>query len=144
MIKPKLKRDWIGRYVKLLYPMRTAGGTEFERGDIMRVTENRGGLNLDSAVQCPLCQRRARAYIKGVSENAVLLLPESYQPPSELVAIRKSGDWREILETLKEARRFTRQLYCDSGKKHNDPARDIWQRCEDAIALFEELSDEVD
>jgi len=77
----KLKRDWVGRYVLLLYQMETNGGAIFEQGEIMHVTSIYRGLNLDAVRICPHCRRRYRHQIARVPYNAVVLLPLDYTPP---------------------------------------------------------------
>jgi hypothetical protein len=79
--KPKLKRDWIGRYVRLLYQMETRGGSIFEEGEVMKVNDNHGGLTLEAVRACPHCRRLYRHQIRKVSMANVILLPMNYQPP---------------------------------------------------------------
>ena len=78
---PRLKRDWEGRYVQLRTELRTKGGTIFERGEIMLVTRNHGGLHLDATIRCQHCSRRSNYKIKEVHEAEVELLPPEYTPP---------------------------------------------------------------
>ncbi len=80
MKKPKLKRDWVGRFVRLKRAMQTNGGTFFEAGEILEVYENWGGLKLQTIKYCPECSRRFRHTIKSVNENDVELLPEDWKP----------------------------------------------------------------
>jgi hypothetical protein len=79
--KPRLKRDWIGRYVRLLCRLEARGGQIFEEGEVMRVEDNHGGLTLEAVRACPYCRRLYRHRIRKVSMGAVILLPMNYQPP---------------------------------------------------------------
>lgn len=96
MKKPKRKKDWVGRYVRLRYDKETNGGKTFEAGSIMRVTRNFGGLNLEAPETCPSCGLGDRHYIIGVSEHHVELLPEAYKPRRD-----KAGRARKALDQLK-------------------------------------------
>jgi len=79
-MKKMLKRDWEGRYVRLLFEQENNGGDVFSAGTIMRVHRNFGGLHLWVYPSCPRCERLHREFIKGVPESAVDLLPENYRP----------------------------------------------------------------
>lgn len=78
--KPKLKHDWHGRYVRLLLPHETKGGAIFEAGEVMLVTRNFGGLQLESVRACDTCRRKHRHRITKVSEHHVHLLPKECVP----------------------------------------------------------------
>lgn len=78
-----LKRDWEGRYVRLLRQVETRAGDIFEPGEILRVTRNYGGLHLMAVKICRDCKRKSRGYIKGVPERDVILLPADYKPEPE-------------------------------------------------------------
>jgi hypothetical protein len=78
--RPKLKRDWAGRYVRLKHEHVTNGGVIFGPGEVMLVTRNYGGLHLKTTKKCGECSRRFRVSIKGVRDCDVELLPEDYQP----------------------------------------------------------------
>lgn len=77
---PRLKRDWEGRYVRLLYSATTRGGAIFEAGQVLQVVKNHNGLELTTVVRCPECHRRNQDIIRGVSERDVFLLPPEYRP----------------------------------------------------------------
>jgi len=79
--KPKLKRDWIGRYVRLLYRLETKGGSIFEEGEVMEVEAYYRGLSLQALRTCPHCYRQNRLRICRVQEECVSLLPLDYRPP---------------------------------------------------------------
>lgn len=79
--KPKLKRDWVGRGVRLLIELETKGGNVFPIGTIMRVTRNFGGLHLTAVQACKECQLKHRHTIKGVHEDSVELLHEWIKRP---------------------------------------------------------------
>lgn len=80
-MKPELKRDWVGRYVRLLRKLETKNGTIFEKGEAMRVlVDNSEGLELQAAIRCNHCARRHnyRAIIHDL--NIVSLLPADFDP----------------------------------------------------------------
>jgi hypothetical protein len=81
--KPRLKRDWEGRYVRLKRKMETKGGDVFEAGEVMRVDRNYGGLHLSAVRHCSECKKRYRGHLRKVQERDVMLLPEDYRPESE-------------------------------------------------------------
>jgi hypothetical protein len=74
--KPKLKRDWKGRKVRLREEIQTKGGTIFPAGMVLNVVQNRSGLTLETVMRCPTCEVSQRNWIKGVGEWKVELLPE--------------------------------------------------------------------
>ncbi len=76
MNKPKLKRDWIGRRVRLLRKIETNGGSIFPAGTIMIVHDNHGGLRLKMEVQeCKHCGLAIRhRTVKKIPESSVELL----------------------------------------------------------------------
>lgn len=80
MNKPRLKRDWIGRHVRLVADMNTKGGTLFKSGTIMEVVQNRGGLTLRTTIQCKECNVGRYHYISKVNEYDVELLPIGFVP----------------------------------------------------------------
>lgn len=80
---PRLKRDWNGRYIKLLRKIETDGGVIFLAGEVMLVTRNFGGLHLNTVHQCSKCERGFRLGIRKVPESWVTLLPKDYSPPVE-------------------------------------------------------------
>lgn len=79
---PKLKRDWIGRYVRLRRQMENGWGGVFEAGEVVRVSGYYRGLELEAIHECPHCRRRGRDRISRVSCAAVELLPADYRPAS--------------------------------------------------------------
>lgn len=80
MSKPKRKRDWIGRYVRLLAKQKNGFGAIFEAGEVMYVDRNHGGLHLSAVIRCQHCARRHHYSITRVPETDVELLPVDYQP----------------------------------------------------------------
>jgi hypothetical protein len=82
--KPRLKRDWEGRYVRLLRPIETKGGVIFAAGEVMQVTRNFGGLHLRTiGFRCPTCERGFRRGVSKVHESTVSLLPLDWKPDVE-------------------------------------------------------------
>ena len=78
---PLLKRDWIGRYVRLVREQRTCGGVIFDKGEILRVVSCwRGRLKLETIVRCEHCRRRQQVGIAGVSEKSLEILPIDFEP----------------------------------------------------------------
>ena len=90
MAKKMLKRDWEGRYVRLRRKMTTKGGHTFEKGEVMLVDRNYGGLHLSSVIRCAHCARRHNYQIIKVPEGDVVLLPEDYKSPSARELINES------------------------------------------------------
>lgn len=81
-MKPKLKRDWVGRYVRLKEEIQTNGGVIFAVGEVMRVTRNFGGLQLETVgFKCKKCERGFRHRVTKVHEYSVSLLPPDWKPP---------------------------------------------------------------
>lgn len=80
MTRPKLKRDWVGRYVRTKREIETRGGTIFDAGEVFVVTRNFGGLHLEAVIQCEHCHRRSRRFVKGIPERDVVLLAPDYKP----------------------------------------------------------------
>lgn len=78
MERPKLKRDWIGRFVRLRKPMETAAGVFFEAGEVMEVYKYYRGLGLRTTCCCSECSRRYRDRIDKVAIEDVLLLLEDH------------------------------------------------------------------
>lgn len=129
MKKPRLKRDWEGRHVRLRRTLETKGGEIFEPGEIMLVRRNHGGLHLSAVRECAECRRRHRGYIHGVSEHDVTLLPEDYRP-DELQSIRLHIILEEAIWMLGNTgahcwidwRERTRKLLSDWDHKENEDA----------------------
>ena len=97
-VQPKLKRDWVGRHVRLLRDMQTHGGDMFQAGTVMRVIQNRGGLKLAKVKSCPRCAAEHRERIHKVDEVDVELLHQDYEPvtqPDEVLFEIETGenDW---------------------------------------------------
>ncbi len=80
MLEPKLKRDWHGRYVRLKGTVETRGGIILEAGEVMRVTRNHGGLDLEAVIQCDHCNRNNRRFVRKLQERSVVLLPADFVP----------------------------------------------------------------
>ena len=85
MTRPKLKRDWEGRHVRLVHDHTTKGGSIFPKGEIMLVERNFGGLHLAAVHACSTCRLRYRHRIKDVDERDVVLLSEDYVPPVDRI-----------------------------------------------------------
>lgn len=82
-MKKMLKREWVGRYVRLKAETRTRGGAIFDAGEVMRVHRNYKGLHLDAITVCEHCGRRHQHFITGVDERKVVLLDVDFEPPKE-------------------------------------------------------------
>lgn len=74
---PRLKRDWIGRYVRLRQPLRTRGGTVFATGEVLLVIDYYRGLELRTPGPDAAGSWR---WITRVDLAKVELLPVDYQP----------------------------------------------------------------
>lgn len=107
--RPKLKRDWVGRYVRLRHDTKTRGGTTFPAGEVMRVTRNFGGLFLSALRPCAMCGDCR--LLRGVQERDVDLLPKDWTPddppgvPDDV--LRGAGVEGVVLEA-----------YMDDGVRH--------------------------
>ncbi len=102
---PKLKRDWVGRYVRLRHQKQTAGGEIFEAGEVMRVYRNYGGLWLEALFECTECARRVRGRIKKVQEYDVELIPPGFTPatvPTRRELIAHMGELSGYIHHLLE------------------------------------------
>jgi hypothetical protein len=77
MQKKMLKREWIGRQVKLLTALETNGGKIFAVGTIMTVSNlhGRGGFNLRKTIICDKCGCGEHHSISAVGERYLELLP---------------------------------------------------------------------
>lgn len=73
--KPKLKRDWVGRRVRLVNRVVSRGGKIFEAGTVMNVIRNHSGLHLTAEQVCDKCGLGDLHWVRGVSEDSVELLP---------------------------------------------------------------------
>lgn len=137
MDKPRLKRDWIERYVRLKREVRTHGGVVFAAGDVMRVAGNRSGLRLVATNACPDCQRQFRVYVTGVNEDAVELLPPDYAPmpplyPRPLVAEFARDIEREL------------RAHDDRPGIENEPVEYLWERLQEELRELRDALDEED
>jgi len=74
--KPRLKRDWEGRSVRVLREIQTRGGRIFAPGAIMVVDRNFGGLSLHKRDVCPHCKCGQDHRVVKVHESDVELLPK--------------------------------------------------------------------
>lgn len=100
--KPKLKREWIGRYVRLLRTVKTRGGNVFAAGEALKVLNSYGGLTLLRQHVCEHCGRRADVVTK-IAETEVELLPEDYVPEPPPVMIKLTP---ELIAVLRNAFRL--------------------------------------
>lgn len=94
--RPKRKKDWVGRRVRLRRDLENKGGNLFRAGEVMEVRRNFGGLELRTLAECTSCFKGHWRTIKDISEADVELLPRSFSRMSEsrdpsliLVAVRK-------------------------------------------------------
>lgn len=90
--KPKLKREWVRRYVKLLRQLETNGEVIFPAGEIMKVVRNHQGLTLKGLHFCSLCAKAHRETIAGISENSVEMMPEDFQPDNKIFDFQSLQD----------------------------------------------------
>lgn len=74
------KKDWEGRFVRLLENVKTRGTTIFFAGTVLKVFRNFGGLWVEAVTRCPTCEIVTRHFIQKVEERKVYLLPVGYQP----------------------------------------------------------------
>jgi len=80
--EPRLKRDWVGRYVRLRRDLETQDGVIFDAGEVMQVYKTyHGRMGLRALHRCEHCERRALSRITGVETYNLEILPEDYQPP---------------------------------------------------------------
>ena len=107
--KPKLKREWEGRYVVTKYPMRN-GNHYIAPYTLLKVSENYGGLCLKNIREtCPTCGFQHRIYITKVEEYKVTLLPEDYKPDEQPVQKRRTAvlAFTEATEILRDVYHLT-------------------------------------
>lgn len=97
--KPRLKREWIGRYVRLLRNVKTRGGTIFLAGETLKVLNSYGGLTLLRQHVCEHCGRRTDIVTK-IAEREVELLPEDYIPESPPVTTKLTPELIELLRRI--------------------------------------------
>lgn len=83
--KPRRKRDWEGRFVRLRRTIENTGGAIFEEGEVLKVTRNFGGLHLEGIKRCAGCEKAYRRRITKINEGTVNLLPLDYQPEDKLL-----------------------------------------------------------
>lgn len=87
-LRPKLKREWAGRYVELVRDVRNGAGTLFRRGEVMRVHHIWRGVHLNRVFRCAVCGNDFRQEII-VAEADVKMLPPDYgpEPPARMIAM---------------------------------------------------------
>ena len=85
------KKDWEGRFVRLLNNVETGGGTIFSAGRVLKVFRNFGGLWLEEVTRCPTCEIVTRHIIQKVEERKVYFLPVGYQPTKRETRLRESA-----------------------------------------------------
>lgn len=78
--QPRLKREWIGRHVRLKTTKQTVTGVRFRTGEIMHVYGYYRGLKLESIRACPECTRRHRQKIERVPIEDVELVSKDHVP----------------------------------------------------------------
>ena len=77
MKRPRLKRDWIGRRVRLLRKMETVGGLMLPTGLVMKLEATwRGRFKLSVVRTCKHCGVGQRSSIARVRESDVELLED--------------------------------------------------------------------
>lgn len=83
---PRLKREWVGRYVRLKHVTRNGAGTIFEKGEVLRVDRTyRGSMTVETIKKCEHCKRRTFTSIK-LGTNSLEVLPIDYDPEKGLVS----------------------------------------------------------
>lgn len=126
MPRKMLKRDWIGRYVRLYQDVVTKGGTIFAKGEVLLVTQNRGGLTLEGIRICPTCESRyRRRVVSRVSEGSVILLAPDFAPDD--VTSPLLPQWVALCDDL------IRYMESPDG-----PIEWLWHSCD--IGFFEDLT----
>ena len=104
MNEPRLKRDWEGRYVRLLREVKNYGGDVVPAGAVMLVKRNYGGLDISRIAYCECCSVGTRIVVRKVSEHDVELLPKDTDISALLstsLTIREAGMKRTISDLEK-------------------------------------------
>ena len=86
------KKDWEGRFVRLLENVKTRRTTIFFAGTVLKVFRNFGGLWLEEVTRCPTCEIVTRHIIQRVEERKVYFLPVGYQPTKSETPLKRAGD----------------------------------------------------
>lgn len=73
---PKLKRDWIGRKVRLIRDVETKGGKIYPAGLIMHVYKNFNGLHVRVLRKCEHCGISEWDGIKGLAISDLELVDD--------------------------------------------------------------------
>lgn len=105
MEKPKFKREWKGRYVRLLSEIQNRGGDVFDSGAIMVVEKNYGGLHLRGTIECKCCGGTIKRYLRRVDENSVELLPKGFVPEPQAHIARESEEVRRLKDLVQDMQR---------------------------------------
>ena len=93
MIRPKLKRDWIGLIVRTLRPMQTRIGTRLPAGSICTVTDSYGGLRLETS-KCDHCG--VQVTIKDVRESDVEIIERNEKETAARSYMRRRYRYRGV------------------------------------------------
>ncbi len=137
-----LKREWVGRRVRILEDLQNRGGDVFTAGTVMEVTRNFGGLWLESLHLCPACLEWKKRSIAKIRETRVTLLPIGYTETIEERLLRAGKDaarrlgidadaFRETELRLRESRAViaaSRRLLVDGLRYHEHDGHNMPKR----------------
>lgn len=97
--KPKRKSDWVGRFVRIEFPMQNDNGVCFHAGKVMQVIKYRGTLTLEAIANCRNCESLHHAQLTDVDEWDVILEPENYKPKPQITSFQdlqtEIGKWSQ-------------------------------------------------
>lgn len=85
---PKLRRDWIGRYVRLIRQIEN-GVRRFPKGEIFRVRGAYDGFYLETVRPCSACGNSRLESISRVPERDLEILPVDYDPETKVFEVRE-------------------------------------------------------
>lgn len=105
MEKPKFKREWKGRHVRLRRDIETKGGDVFEQGSVMLVEKNYGGLQLRGTIECDCCGGTKKRWVKNVSEYEVDLLDSDFVLEDNPRSVRESVEIRRLKDLVQDMQR---------------------------------------
>lgn len=137
-----LKREWVGRRVRLLQDLVNQGGFVFTAGTVMEVTRNFGGLWLESLHLCSHCLEWKKRSISKIRETRVTLFPIGYAETTEERLLRAGQDAarrlgidadavQETERRLRESRAAmaaSRRLLVDGLKYHEHDGHNMPKR----------------
>ncbi len=89
---PRLKRDWVGRYVRVVRQIELNDGTIMDPGEVMKVDQYYRGMTLEAIRTCEHCSRRERVRVRRISRRSVELLPKAWSPSERTAKAGKASD----------------------------------------------------